>query len=76
MLSNFSFLIQGAQQQLLRLHLDRCDAIKARLILERFPNNKSACFTFNKALIEFISWQLQDEGTTKEERDQSLKAGE
>jgi hypothetical protein len=60
---------------LLRLHLDRCDAVKARLVLNRFPTNKSACFTYNKALIEFISWQLQDEGTTKEERDSCLKLG-
>ena len=66
---------QDAQQQLLRLHLDRCDAVQARLILDRFPENHSACFMFNRALIEFVSWQLQDEGTTIEQRDLALHNG-
>ena len=59
--------------QLLRMHLDRSDAVAARqLMYERFPDCQSVCFVYSRALIEYISWSLQDEGTTEEMRDEVL----
>ena len=56
------------------MHLDRGDAIVARqLMYDRFPDNQSVCYTYSRALLEYISWSLQDEGTTEEMRDQVMR---
>ena len=58
---------------LLRCHLDLGDAAKARALISAFPDDKSACFAYSLAFIEFISLMLEEEDASEAARDAALK---
>jgi len=63
-----------ARYNLLRIHLDMGEADKARALLERFPDDRSAYFMYARALIEFISVMLNEAGASVASRDAALEA--
>ncbi len=63
---------KNAKSRLLRCFMDAALAEKARQLIEKYPNEKSACFLYTKALIEHISLNLNEPGSSVEIRDQFL----
>lgn len=64
----------NAKQRILRCYLDIAEAAKARALIEKYKDDKSCCFLYNKALIEFISFNtLKEEGSSQEICDNALK---
>jgi hypothetical protein len=53
--------------------MDTGAAIKARALLSSFPDDNSCCFAYSRALIEFISLMLNEEGASEELRDEYLR---
>lgn len=52
---------------MLRIHLDNADGDLARALLDKYPQDMSCCFLYNRALVEYIShYLLQEEGSSKE----------
>ena len=64
----------AAKQRILRCYMDAADAVKARALIDRFKEDRSCCFMYNKALIEFISYKLlQEKGSSQELCDAALE---
>ena len=61
-----------ARHRQLACHLDNAEADRARQLLDAFPGDKSALFCYSRALIEFLSLQLKESGTSEKSRDDLL----
>ena len=68
-------IVKFARRHLLRTYLDAAAADKARELLGRFPDDRSSCFEYSRALIEFISLMLNEEGSSVQLRDAALLKG-
>lgn len=57
--------------------MDVADAALARAVIDKYSDidSGSACITYCKALIEYISCMLEEEGSSKEIKDAALLAG-
>jgi hypothetical protein len=49
-------------------------ADRARAVLTKFPDDRSCCFAYTAALIEFISHMLKEDGSSESLRDEALRA--
>lgn len=75
-----------AGQRLLRVYMDTAQAEKARALLDKLigggesggeekDETQAACYYYNRALIEFISFKLlEEEGSSQELCDEALRA--
>lgn len=61
-----------ARHRLLGCYLDLAEADKARALLDEFPDDVSAYFSYSRALIEYLSLQLGEEGASVAVRDAQL----
>lgn len=57
----------NAKQRILRCYMDVADGAKARALIEKYNTDKSCCFLYNKALLEFISCHLLKEAGSSQE---------
>jgi hypothetical protein len=49
--------------------------MSARSLLDKFPDDDSSCFAYTRALIEHISYILNEDGASEEVRNVALLAG-
>ncbi len=50
----------------MKLHLDNGNAEHARAVLDKYPEDSSMVFVYSRALIEFISLSLKEDGSSQE----------
>ena len=64
----------NAKHRILRCYMDIGEAGKARALIEKYEDDRSCCFMYNKALIEYISFHtLQEDGSSQEICDKALE---
>ena len=63
-----------ARHRQMSCYLDNAEADRARQLLDAFPADKSALFSYSRALIEYLSLQLKEEGASEQVRDKALTA--
>jgi len=62
-----------ARHALLRCYLDEGYGLEARALIEQFPEDSSACFTFGLALLDHVAYFInEEEGCTLEAANASL----
>ena len=61
-----------ARHRLLGCHLDLAEADKARSLLDAHPADKSCYFAYTRALLEYLSLQLKEAGSSEKLRDDEL----
>lgn len=62
---SFILISQFAKQHLLRCFMNKAVGHKARNLIDQYPDEKSSCFAYNKALLEFISNMIGEEENIK-----------
>ncbi len=67
---------QLSRHRLLRCYLDKGDALLARQLMDKFPADRSSCFSYSRALIEFIALSLEESDASEEVRDEAMRKGE
>lgn len=60
---------------MLRVHLDQGDSLKARQLLEKYPDDNYSLFAYSRALIEFIALSLGESDASEIVRDAALMNG-
>lgn len=61
-----------ARHRLLGCYLDLAEAEMARSLLDAHPADKSCYFTYTRALLEYLSLQLKEAGSSEKLRDDEL----
>jgi hypothetical protein len=56
--------------------LDRGEALLARTLMDKHPNDTYSCFAYNRMLIEFIALSLGESDASEKVRDEALKKGD
>jgi hypothetical protein len=52
------------------------DGLSARNLLDRYPQDRSCCWMFSRALIEYISYTLGESGSSSDQCNDALLLGE
>jgi hypothetical protein len=64
-----------ARDHLLRCYMASAWGDKAREVIETYPQHRSSCFLYNRVILDMISYELQEPGSSQQVIQETLRQG-